>query len=791
MPTPVPTPSSEELPHARRGMYKATYSPLAIPQTAAGGSQLLRGVEKAAFVRSLALAPAEVEAVRERGGVPPAVLDALVPPQGPAVGTHAARLGPVPVEELVLLGNAVAELRKDVAERLRTEGERGTGSAGLAGLVAAVAESPAELARTADRAAAQARFAEQATLDFSQRVAITPVGRLHLERIDMTPAGTERGELLSTIPLSPKETVNVVHKEWSTVTDTFESVVKDELESYSEKGVTEKTELTQSTESQTKVANALDLSAHVSGSYGFVTFSTDSNFKHEENETSTRKDSSNHSMELTQKASLRAKKEHKVTISTVSVVGKEETSTRTLTNPSATEAMRIDYYSLMRKWRVQLFRYGLRMTYDLVLPDVGAGFRRTYVRLRRIDIELAKSFDFGLDPSEITEEKRVQLQKDYNVVLEPQPDQQQEVRTTPQHFDFGDDQAVHTGVIDFELPEGYAVSKAHINAELGNVNKGGRMFMLLGFTGNLAVDGKAFLDDDLAPPAFNGMRGKQNFLFTSRLMDQLSLTMRFTVDRTTERLYAWQLACWEKLRAAALDMYNAGRRRLEEERTALYATLAGTDTLTLRQEEHEEIMRAVLGWLFGPEFDLMPVKVHDLYRTTPSGDLLEIGEPSGLPGPDRQKDWKLALHYGEVIKFLHQAIEWENVLYFLYPYFWDPRENWDGVRSMSHPDPTRQAFLRSGAARVVLTIRPGFEESFATLMENGAFSDELPAGHPYLTIAQEMRAYALRTYPGIPAANPGGGPIADDKLRGVLVNEWYQYTPTSGVDIGIVMHGPE
>ncbi|WP_128432415.1 hypothetical protein [Streptomyces cyaneus] len=770
-------------------MYKATYSPVAIPQRTGGGTdsqELMRGPEKAAFVRSLEIAQPEADELRERGTAPAGVLDALTPSTTPLP----ARLGPVPTPDLVQLATALAELRKDAAEQLRSPAPTGFAATLTA---AAPTETPAETESRAATALTRAAFAEQAAVDFAKRVAITPVGRLHLERIDMTPAGTERGELLSTIPLSPKETVNVVHKEWSTITDTFESVVKDELESYSEKGVTEKTELSQSAESQTKVANALDLSAHVSGSYGFVTFSTDSSFKHEENESTTRRESSNHSMELTQKASLRAKKEHKVTISTVSVVGKEETSTRTLTNPSATQAMRVDYYSLIRKWRVQLYRYGLRMTYDLVLPDVGAGFRRTYTRLRRIDTELAKSFVFDLDPENITEEKRKQLQTQYHVILEPEPDLQQEVRTTPQHYEFGDNDGVHTAVVDFEIPDGYAVSKTHILAELGNFNKSGRMFMLLGFTGNLARDGVAFLDEDLTAPAFNGMRGKQNFLFTSRLIDQLSLTLRFTVNRTDEHKYAWQLACWEKLREAALTMYNAHRRRLEEERTALYATLSGTDTLTLRQEEHEEIMRVVLGWLFGPGFDLMPSDVHDLYRPTPAGDLLEIGEPSGLPGAeaDKLKEWKLALHYGEVVKFLHQAIEWENVLYFLYPYFWDPKENWDSVRSMNHPDPTRQSFLRSGAARVVLTIRPGYEESFAALMENGAFSDELPPDHPYMTIAQELRAYALRTYPGIPAANPGGGPIADDKLRGVLVNEWYQYTPTSGVDIGIVMHDPE
>jgi hypothetical protein len=38
---------------------------------------------------------------------------------------------------------------------------------------------------------------------------------LNLERIEMSPAGLERGELLATIPLAPKERTSVVQKEWS------------------------------------------------------------------------------------------------------------------------------------------------------------------------------------------------------------------------------------------------------------------------------------------------------------------------------------------------------------------------------------------------------------------------------------------------------------------------------------------------------------------------------------------------------------------------------------------------
>jgi hypothetical protein len=55
---------------------------------------------------------------------------------------------------------------------------------------------------------------------------------------------------------------------------------------------------------------------------------------------------------------------------------------------------------------------------------------------------------------------------------------------------------------------------------------------------------------------------------------------------------------------------------------------------------------------------------------------------------------------GEFIKYVHNAIEWENVLYFTYPYFWDDNKLWDLKKFLFHPDPTHRTFLRSGAAQV-------------------------------------------------------------------------------------------
>lgn len=784
---------SVELPDARRGIYKATYAPIELDVRHPPNAVLNR----VATVRGLGLLPAEVSALRSQvTGPTHDLLDVLAADLDnpvPVSGFELARdLRDIPDSSVTELGRATEALRAEA--RVAAQSELDAGTTMAAGTSSPLIEQYAgaltssagtDLASLAEALGQLAGRAHQVTAGFEQQSTVSPVGRLHLERIDMVPAGTERGELLSTVPLTPKETVSIVHREWSTITQDFESVVTDSLEDVSERGVTEKTELAQSSESQTKVSNTLDLSAQVSGSYGFVTASASTKLDLAKDDAETRKDSRNHSIAQTRKASLRVKKEHKVTIKTTSVVGKEETSTRTLTNPSATDAMRIDYYSLIRKWRVQLYRYGLRMTYDIVIPEPGAAFREVYARIAELEGQLATPFTFSLGVDDISPGTWKNLEAQYGVALEPPPEPEIPIPVPPQAQSWSKDDSWHWGAVEFDIPQGYQIKSAWLDADLGQFDRGGRWFKIFGGPENLiTTTPQASLHQEA--DWLHGARGHQNVLYVTQHMDNLLFTLKIVAEPTPETMLVWQQGAWAALRQAAQDHYGEHLQHADQERATLLGGLSAMDTLTLRREEREEIMKTVLGWLFGPTFSVVPSDVAALFPPPPpGGGFSELPSPVGIGDPG----WNRILHYGEMVKFFHQAIEWENVLYFLYPYFWDSPANWQFARGLTHPDPTRQAFVRSGSARVVLTIRPGFEKSFATLMETGAFSDELPPDHPYLTIAQEIEAYARTNYPGIPPANPAEAqPPSDAQERGVLIAEWYEYTPTSGVDLDVVTH---
>jgi hypothetical protein len=652
---------------------------------------------------------------------------------------------------------------------------------------------------------------------FEERMKIEPVGRLHLERLEMTPVGVERGELLYSVPLAPKETVNIAHKEWSTRTEEFENIIQDYFEGYSEEGVAEKNDIAMSTESQSKHANAINLNTSVSGGYFGATVSTSFGYNATSDDQQAKKDSRNHSIETTRKASSRTKKERKVSFKVASVAGTEDLAVRTITNPSYSEVMRVDYFSMMRKWRVDLYRYGLRMTYDIVIPNPGADLMRKIEELRALDALIEQPFVFDLPVGNITPKSWPSLATQYHAEVDPPPDGADESSPLPPlmyhkewffHDDFYKTKTQYDS-LEFDVDPNYIVGSAEgdawLDASFGGVESGSqnRGLRLLSVGDKEVTDSKEGYKCPL--PYLNGKSGKLNVVWGSWGYQTGSVRVTLQLKLRDKARTEWQFKAWNAMREAAEETYQQNRQTYKERREQLAAELNAFDTLPLRRMEQEEIMKGVLRWLFGPTFELFPADIEGLIDL--EGDinwqnvwqdiyLISTGKKEPMsrdrnvlnPNWLTNQSWKRVMEFGEFIKFLQNAIEWENMLYFLYPYFWDSVHNWDQKRFLDHPDPLHRMFLRAGCARVVLTIRPGFEESFTRLVETGAFG-KLPEKHPYVSISQEIQNYAKTNYPGIPPANPEN-PDDNEKEteqaeRGILIGRWYEYTPTSALDVSL------
>jgi hypothetical protein len=798
--------------NSTRRVPKATYVPLKMAPLE-DTVQPRGAVLKFGYVRHLRLRPGEVEAVRNwhmsstssgvsdnsgtSANVPWNILQQFeglpLPSQLPAPTVFAT----VPSAALVTFGRAVIALRQQRLTAVSTQTMTPAG----ANVAPATA---ADIRQSLGVATSLVNAATTAVNAFEANVVVTPIGWLNLERLEMTPAGVEKGELLASIPLAPLEQTSVVQKEWSVTTKEFTSIVTDSLENYSETGVTENTDLSQSTTSQNQHSNQFNVNATASGGIGFVSGSVGSSFGSQDSNSQSATDSTKHAIQTTRKASTRVKQEHKMTISTTTVTGTSETTTRTLQNPSATDPIRIDYFSMMRKWYVALYRYGLRVTYDIAIPEPGGALREAYMKLDYLQSQAALGFTFPLQYSDITPQNyadpssRLWLYANqWGAQVPPPPDSPPPVTQSatptvgqgwfaydmpitvpPGSWIIGFDIVMHikkftggSSVMRFAIDGGYYSDSDNP----GGLNADGLYTTEQGFGG---ITGTIKLDPNFLLHA----TGTQTISFYLQDMGYAHLWLQANLELTPGANDQWVSAAWNALYNAGQTAFYAQQQAVNAQIQALQAQLNNVDTLTLRREENDEIMKGVLRWLLGPSFDFMPNEVVSLFGVSsaspcptnyaPSGcDLLTHGVSftgndlftNNLTLQQANADWSTMFKYQEMVKFINEAIEWENVAYFLYSYFWDVPTSWDFIRQIQHPDAVRQAVLRSGSARVVLTIRKGWETAFINFAEAGGFSKTLlPPNHPYLSIAQEIALYDQTNYPGIPPANPGGIAPPDD-----------------------------
>jgi hypothetical protein len=595
---------------------------------------------------------------------------------------------------------------------------------------------------------------------FQHQLQIAPVGRLFLERLEMYPIGVEKGELVFTVPMAPGETVTVSHKEWSTSSQEYEQIVQDYFESYSERGVAEKTDSSMAAETEAKHSNATNFGATLTGSYGAaVSLTTTLGLTNSNEERESLKKSMQINREVTEKSSSRARQEHKISMKLETKKGIEDSSFRTISN-SQNKAIRIDYYRMMRKWRTDLFRYGLRMTYDITIPTPGVRLWARWRRIEELDVLLRVPFVFPLKPSDINDDNWRAKAGEFDApiaVVPPPPSPELPVVMTVILNQIPENEADERfNKIDFEVPPGYTLGKATASVVAqewpdrfrftwlggsnynppGELTAYGDLVSLIGLSGWLA-----------APYKIGGTRSA-------------SLTLTLTHFRTPATLEAWKVNAWNAIKASAEARYKEELARYQEERDNLYQSLMQKDTLSLRRLEREELVRLITLWLVGPEHDFYtaPSNIEKMTNQLLYNEKklmtasLGVGRVMWPFSSISRSTWFEAVLFGEVVKFIHQAVEWENVVYFLFPYFWGSEEQGSDKFLFQHPDPEHEKFLRAGYMRVAITVRPGFEEQFMRFVETGSLTDTAPV--PWLSVAEDIANFARTNYTGIPPANP-------------------------------------
>ena len=224
------------------------------------------------------------------------------------------------------------------------------------------------------------------------------------------------------------------------------------------------------------------------------------------------------------------------------------------------------------------------------------------------------------------------------------------------------------------------------------------------------------------------------------------LSLEVTCQRTERALNEWQL----KTHAAILTAYLKLKQDCEEKLAAHEyqdsLQIAGRNPGANRLIERAELKRACITLFTEQTFDQFGA----------------IDETTGSPEIALDR----ALPQGRYIRFFEEAFEWEQAMYFFYPYYWGRKgsqsELWVSKLKIDDADPLFAEFLKAGTARVVIPVRPKFAEEVAHFFETGEIWDggDLPSitSPLYLDIIQESQGKGScprhRGNPGRPVGRP-------------------------------------
>jgi hypothetical protein len=459
------------------------------------------------------------------------------------------------------------------------------------------------------------------------------------------------------------------------------------------------------------------------------------------------------------------------------------------------------YQWLDKVYENQVYNYGKRLLYDLVVPEPGAFLLQAFARAQSEGRELRNPGPWTLSPSMINEGTYTSLVNKYQATgVEPPPalylTASKSFKGTPTR-DTGDPDANEIPIHqDYEAykcwirlnaspytdpppPKPGAVASAPpcIQIVVGDHGPFVSQFFI-------PVSGGPFPATPLSGPlnfSFNldGATDKVPIAITTWHIVSYAFNIVVTLKRTTASLDRWRHRTYDQLFAAYQRQKAEYEERLANLLAALRVGAIGFNSHEKRALERDELKKNCLELITQQFFDAFGLAMQNVTQPDPvTGEAVAYAQPR-LP---------FATLLAPYVRFFEQAFEWEQMMYALYSYFWARKDHWMRNVTIEDTDEAFAAFLKAGAVRVVIPVRPGFERAVIHYMEKGVIWDGGPLpdiNSPlYLPILAELKAAqqvaGTETAYGDPWRNRVPTALvqlrADDKLpawkKGAGSDEW-------------------
>ncbi len=226
-----------------------------------------------------------------------------------------------------------------------------------------------------------------------------------------------------------------------------------------------------------------------------------------------------------------------------------------------------------------------------------------------------------------------------------------------------------------------------------------------------------------------------SFLLGNHVAGEVNVTV--TCDLSDEGTANWQNKTFKAIMDAYEDALAAFREKTASQQTATAEVLA-TNPNFYRQIENTILRKNCISYLLDRTTGAQRTYGRDFLPFPKSFDNGEV-ELSGLGD------------YASFVQFMEQAFEWDIMSYNFYPYYWGSRSRWTQLYTYDGTDdPIFRAFMQSGMARVIVTVRPGFEDAVGLYLSTGILwnGGRVPVlGDPlFVSLIDEVKRHKPKPY---------------------------------------------
>jgi hypothetical protein len=500
---------------------------------------------------------------------------------------------------------------------------------------------------------------------------------------------------------------------------------------------TERNEMQSEAEKTVKQQLNLDAGLQVSGSYGpTVSFTASLNAGFSTQSEESQRKATAYSREVTEKTSERLRERVREERRRRTVEEIEEINKHSINNANpANGHIRGVYRWLNKVYDAQVYNYGQRMMYEFVIPEPAAYFLYTMVDNppKETTLIMPEPPLYGSSPLMPTNLGRDNYQEYvslYHVANAPAPPSE---FTVISFFDKQDGKEPNNFGRSSKLaiPDGYEAYAAMVSSYKTFIK--GKEKGLKIMVGGVDIE----KDDYWGSEYFDlneTYRGEIAISVGCFQLTSFVVSVDVFCGITDEAFTKWQ----HKMYDAIVQAYHIQKSEYDEKIRAAEIQkgiqILGQNPLENRRTEREELKKWVIMMLNNSPY--LSMNGFDIFSDEP---FLNV---------------ERSCQQGSFIRFFENAFEWNNMTYVFYPYFWGRKAKWSNALYLKDPDPDFAAFLKAGAARVQVPVRPGFEKAIAHFCQFGEIweGNDIPlrGDNLYVPIINEITENLGKIEGGVP-----------------------------------------